>query len=364
MRSQNRSHRLNKSGFTLVELLVVIAIIGILVGLLLPAVQSARAAARRTACANNLKQIALGAINYEGTHKRFPVNEVGPGASKGTGTYGRGFYSWVVPVLPQLEQPNVYDSLDLSAHNGDGNGFRISSNHGHAQAVSTQIPTLLCPSDDYDGDNSIMGSASPASLSYTGNTGWPYRSTGISGKRSVGKKHNGVIGLVHPSSKVGWHGNGKIRISQIKDGTSNTAMFSERLIQTGTTIAEIKSSDKRLHSFHIIERDETLPMTVRQFGSTHVHAEESAFFGRNWSSGMSLAGATYMHVMTPNTTNGHFTSTKFDGNNAHSVSSYHPGGANLASADGSVRFVTNDVEQNVWWAIGGRNDGRVETLTE
>ena len=114
--------RWDRSGFTLVELLVVIAIIGILIGMLLPAVQSVRSAAQRTACSNNVRQLALAVHNYESGLQKFPVNQIGPGNEKASaaGEFESGFYSWLVPLLPHMEQGNLYDSFDLSSSNGDG----------------------------------------------------------------------------------------------------------------------------------------------------------------------------------------------------------------------------------------------------
>ena len=105
--STNRS----RVGFTLVELLVVIAIIGILIGMLLPAVQAVRSTARRVTCANKVRQLALAIHNYESAHKVFPINQVGPGQSDGAGGYQAGYYSWLVPLLPFVEQETCTTNL-------------------------------------------------------------------------------------------------------------------------------------------------------------------------------------------------------------------------------------------------------------
>ena len=133
----NKQHR---NGFTLVELLVVIAIIGILIGMLLPAVQQVREAARRTTCANNLRQQALANLNYESAHMNFPPGLNVP-IDQGSGSFSTGlagainlqtepihdrFGSWMVWTLPFQEQNNLYDQLDLTQRdyvNADGTGF-------------------------------------------------------------------------------------------------------------------------------------------------------------------------------------------------------------------------------------------------
>lgn len=358
---KNRSVRDNR-GFTLIELLVVIAIIGILMSLLLPAVQAVRSAARRTACANNIKQIALAVHNYESANKRFPVNQVGPGESIGSGTFGTGFYSWLVPILPNLEQGNLYRSFNLNINNGDGDSYKISQGHDNAVAAATSVPTFLCPSDTPNEQNAIiLGSANPACSSYAGNAGWPSYAEGFNGERSAPGRHNGAIPLIHPSAPVAWH-TSRVGFRNFGDGTSNTALLSERLIQSGNSAAEINNGDDRLRSLHILERYETLPDIIDQMSSSHAHILESAHIGRSWSSGSPLVAPTYMHVQTPNSVIGHYNTSMDEGDFVVTASSRHTGGVNLALVDGSVRFVSDSVAQEIWWAVGSRDDGRVETL--
>ena len=134
--------RESRRGFTLVELLVVIAIIGVLVSLLLPAVQAAREAARRMQCSNNLKQLALSVHNYHDTHRVFPTNGNHRDVSRGlTPTNG---FSWISKTLPFFEQQNLHDRLNfaLPLHTGAAND--VTTNWG---VIQTVLPSLLCPSD-------------------------------------------------------------------------------------------------------------------------------------------------------------------------------------------------------------------------
>ena len=353
--STNRS----RVGFTLVELLVVIAIIGILIGMLLPAVQAVRSTARRVTCANKVRQLALAVHNYESAHKVFPINQVGPGQSDGAGGYQAGYYSWLVPLLPFVEQENVYNQFDLRVNNGDGSDFTISDSHPNAIAAATSLDLLLCPSDEASDDNTYMGSCNPGSSNYAGNIGWPSKTSGFAGERSA-DRYSGVIPLEHPSAPVAWH-QSKLGFGDISDGTSNTSMISERLIQTGTSVSEIRNSDPRLGSRHIVPSgSETLArLATKMVASTDQHVLESAFTGKSWSSGYPLTAPTYVHILGPNAVAGHFSSSKSEGDNLMSPSSRHTGGVNLARADASVSFVSDDIEQEVWWALGARDDGHV-----
>ena len=353
------------SAFTLVELLVVIAIIGILVGMLFPAIQAVREAARRTSCSNKMRQIGLAVANYESALSRFPVNQVGPGASDGSGGFTTGYYSWLVPLLPHLEQDNVHNMLNLSINNGDGNDFKISASHPNATAVNSVIDTFLCPSDTPSFDNSaFLGSANPAPNSYVGNAGWPSYCTGYNGERPVPGKFNGVVSLENPSVDVAWHRRGKIRHSDIRDGTTNVAMISERLIQSGQSVPAIQGSDIRQLLQHILERDETLAEIDHAISNSHGHVLESAHIGRSWASGSPLVGPTYMHVKTPNARSGFYNTSHSEGDFVITPSSQHPGGVNLVMVDGSTHYVSDSIDREVWWAIGSRDDGRIAQFPE
>ena len=354
----NINHKRSAPGFTLVELLVVIAIIGILIGMLLPAVQSVREAARRTQCANNLRQLGLGVLNYESAFGEFPVNQIGSGEFNGLG----GHYSWLVPLLPFVEQENLHSAFDLSVNNGDGSGFLIGDTHPNAVAAATSVDLFLCPSDMPSDDNTFAGTANPASSNYAGNIGWPSLASGFNGERST-KSFNGVIPLVKASEPVDWHGNSRSQLADIRDGASNTAMISERLVQTLNTPTELRAEDgdPRLASRHVVpSQQEPLSEIARLLiNSTDPHAVESAFTGRSWSSGYPLCAPTYVHILGPNSRLGHFSSSVSEGDFLVSPSSNHSGGVNLVRVDGSVSFITDSIERSVWWAFGSRNDGRV-----
>ena len=357
-----------KSGFTLVELLVVIAIIGILIGMLLPAVQQVREAARRIQCANNVRQIGLGTLNYESAHGSFPVNQVGHGESNGMG----GHYSWLVSLLPFVEQGNLHSQFDFSVNNGDGQGFVMSDTHPNAVAAATEVPLFLCPSDE-PGDNSVwLGSANPASSNYAGNIGWPSRVSGFTGERSVITEpsadglrglFNGVIPLENPANPLLWHGGSTSGLRDILDGTSNTAMHSEHLIQTNDVPRELRNGDDRITSQHVIPRESIHSLAGLAFlfvnSSGDPHASESGHIGRSWSSGSPLAAPTYVHILPPNSRLGHFSESSNEGDLLVTPSSNHSGGVNLVRVDGSVSFISDSIAQEAWWALGARNDGRV-----
>ena len=348
------------AAFTLVELLVVIAIIGLLVALLLPAVQAARESARRIECTNHLKQIGLGLHNHHDTSGRFPSSQTGSGEQLASGGCRPGFYSWRARILPYIEQQALHDAIDFSV-NMSGNctsGGPINAGHRNAPAAAAVVESFLCPSDGRTGNNAaVMGTANPASSNYTANAGWPSLATGYSGERPTPGRHNGLIGLENPGRPIAWHPPGGVRMHDVTDGLSHTAAVAEHLIQSGNRQSEILDSPETMKSYHITGNPRTLAQMVQRCSAASTHADiaMSAYLGRAWISGWSRTGATYMHVKTPNTNNCHFGLDDDSGDVLITPSSHHPGGVQLLMGDGHVVFVSDNVDAHVWWAAGSRD---------
>ena len=359
----------HRKGFTLVELLVVIAIIGILIALLLPAVQMVRAAARRTQCSNRMRQLGIAVHSYHDVAKRFPVNQVGPGPMV-DGVCQTGYYSWLVPIMPYMELNNLYSQIHLDINNADKCGRAdgtMSDTHPNAPVASAVIDDFLCPSDQPEFNSEVvLGSAKFAPDNYAGNAGWPTRSTGINGERTAPAPFNGVIANIDPSSDQPYRGNKRVKFEVVRDGLSHTALIAERLIQNGTSVQGIRQYDERLNSYHLTNRPRTQAGLQARMNpeSSHSDVYESAFIGRAWMSGFALTGPTYMHVNVPNTNCAHFTDSKFTGDFVVSPSSRHPSGINTVRCDASVHFVGNSIDPTVWWALGSRNGSEFELSEE
>ncbi len=202
-----------RRGFTLVELLVVIAIIGILVALMLPAVQAAREAARRMSCQNNLSQLSLALHNYESSFKRFPsgyLHKYGPEGSREERANHMGL-SWGAAMLPQLEQGSVAEKIDYS---------RPLWDEANRVARDISLPVFLCPSDTYSEsafvyrDDTVTPAERYAAASYAANWGPATPSTNLD--------------ATPLASKGVFFRNSQLRVSALMDGLSNTLAFGER----------------------------------------------------------------------------------------------------------------------------------------
>jgi len=186
-------------GFTLVELLVVIAIIGILIGMLLPAIQAIREAARRTTCANNLKQIGLSLQNYHSAHQAFPAGVTDWRPFFG-GDQSKRNLAWSVFLLPHLDHANVFDALDLT---------EAYDSAANAEAASTRLPVFICPSSNRD-QITVSSTSQPLP--------GPSAYGGIFGERINSANHPPKGLMIFDQ---------RIRFSDITDGSSNTLIVAE-----------------------------------------------------------------------------------------------------------------------------------------
>jgi prepilin-type N-terminal cleavage/methylation domain-containing protein/prepilin-type processing-associated H-X9-DG protein len=303
---------MRRSAFTLIELLVVIAIIAILIALLVPAVQKVRESASRATCLNNLKQIGLGCHNYHDTKKAFP-----PGSNPS------GF-TVIALLLPYIEQTGVYQQIN----------FNVSAtNAANAAATAITIPLLWCPSDGIQGAPAGQGGNN-----YFANYGTNVNFFQPHIGSTIGQNANGVFGLRDTKG---------VRITDIKDGSSNTACFSE--LQKGDFNNALYSPQDWLNATSL-----GTPTTVDQ-AMNYCQSLNVTNLTYQWLSGGpewlndNHNGTAYLHCNTPNTNN-----CGFPGNLTFCVNanSNHTGGVNLLLCDGSVHFVDNSITLATWRALG------------
>jgi len=344
-----------RRGFTLIELLVVIAIIGVLIALLLPAVQAAREAARRAQCSNNLKQLGLAVHNYIDQNKVLPMQAMNPAGEVESWGWS---YGWPLAILPQMEQQTVFNAFNFSIGMfGNAAGYTIQQ--GNTTVEFLQMGYLLCPSDGIK-----RRPADPrGATSYVGNYGGPG-----SIARWTGTIVPNSFATCADCSNLGPFGT-----EGILDGTSNTALFSERLLGlNGDPPVPIGSINQKraIYAATIGSVLNDTPANVLAFvqncknlpvGATKVRSNGNGLY---WMAAYPyhIAVNAYLHVGTPNTNSCH---NPLDASwltfvgalGSAPPSSNHPGGVNIALADGSVKFVKDTVNLQAWWALGSRSLG-------
>jgi prepilin-type N-terminal cleavage/methylation domain-containing protein/prepilin-type processing-associated H-X9-DG protein len=362
----------SKSGFTLIELLVVIAIIGVLIALLLPAVQAAREAARRAQCVNNLKQIGLAAHNYQSSAGTFP-----PGVSAQPAGFpnvpGDAGYTWTsfsaqALLLPYLEQSPLYQAANFSWGPWESNNTTVQY---------SVVAAFLCPSDP----GARGGAWNIAHInSYNASYGATTTQLNTWGNNCNSGNH---YGCVQPDQSSGVYTYGfAYDIRDITDGTSGTVAFAEKLVgQNGENYMQRTAPGQRYRGNIVMVTSGGPPNGASQLNAltnpvavkAAIQACSQAFQtqsngihdypGWRWSTGM-IGFSMINTIQTPNDTFGGcaFDATIGDwpnGGFSYGVSSAHPGGANVAFADGSVRFIKNSIAWNIWWGIGSRNGNEV-----
>jgi prepilin-type N-terminal cleavage/methylation domain-containing protein/prepilin-type processing-associated H-X9-DG protein len=365
--------RRNRSAFTLIELLVVIAIIAVLIALLLPAVQMAREAARRTQCRNNLKQLGLALHNYHDTHTVFPPGRLHPESMDCPGLPGgncwSGRISPISHLAPYLENAALFNSAN----------FGLSSNLAiNITAFTQQLEVLLCPSDAAQAGGWITAAAGVRDW---GDMNYRFNYAGTSSCQTRLTANGFVVAPFNTVCQAEMNGafsdHAALSTKDFYDGTAMTAMMSERCVgdldgiqnNTGTLnrrtdmIVNIGGGTATMTSVaHLaicVANSATSPPAGGNRGFSNM--------GRDLWPEASYQFAWYNHILTPNSRvidcgnncNFQTSNTRACTNNVSRAivapRSYHPGGVNVLMSDGTVRNISDNVDQTIWRAIGTRH---------
>jgi prepilin-type N-terminal cleavage/methylation domain-containing protein/prepilin-type processing-associated H-X9-DG protein len=334
------------SGFTLIELLVVIGILSLLAALTMPAVQSAREAARRIRCTNNLHQIGVALHGYEADYQCYPVcttpiaaatnvNRVNPFA-------GSGFYSIHARLLPYLELRPVYDAINFSSGTTPLEVFgdqisptRLSLVMINTTTASVRVDVFLCPSD-----------------------GGPFDETGNNYRGNVGVGPDPLASAESRDSGNGlFQELGLVRAAYVTDGLSHTAAFSERLRGSGQQSRPVPERDFWRMPPDAATADEALIgcRVAARPGATSVFT-----LGGRWWFWLGRERTLYSHTQQPNgRVPDCLVPFAITATGMATARSWHGGGVNVLMGDGSTRFAAESIDQSVWRGLGTRNGGEL-----
>ena len=355
--------RRRKRGFTLIELLVVIAIIAVLVSLLLPAVQQAREAARRTQCKNNLKQLGLALMNYESTYRIFPNGSNVPWGRKGgddchmeyTGPFGP---NWAVSILPYIDQSNLFNANSPNLQTFPGVVIGVPTGTPPAGVngltwrttlVDAVIPAFLCPSDAYN-QNFYINANVPG-----GAQGWARGNYGVTaaqedydhvagGATKTTSKLGGPSGLIASAMMSSNYG---AKIQFVTDGMSNTIMVAE--LRAGLSAIDPRGVWAMGFSGASIVnggRGAYNPSPNNMLGGVKADGgdelEDGSLYCSPANAALGMGCTTSGSLMT-----------------SCQSRSLHAGGVNCCLADGSVRFISNNIDQANWCRLISKADGQI-----
>ncbi len=315
---------IKRKAFTLIELLVVIAIIGVLVSLLLPAVQSAREAARRAQCLNNLKQLGIAMHIYTDTHGCFPPGNLGPVFQS----------SPLARIFPYLENNALYSAFNFTL--GLRSGANSPVRPENLTATQTVVSVFLCPSDP---NNQLVHNPQYRPGNYVACVG-------------SGVPDNGSF--LNPTPDGLCFAGSSVPISSVRDGLSNTALVSESLVGSGQDSAAGSVGDVMTQYLHL--GSEMPPTTSPSLANCSVGSSFPWKGDRNYGWAIGRIDTTlYNHYLLPNDRRPDCYHTHVRGWKASR--SAHSGGVNLLFADGHVQFVKDSIDMATWRAVATRKGG-------